>query len=540
MQAPNTPPVRRFKHEISLWGSSEPRPEFFWRDDDLSKTVPSLERFLRLSDRYNVPVAFAAIPTLLTSGAAQAVRGSRHGRIAVHGFTHTNHAAPGLPSSEYPEGRASADVLGELRDGQALVREHARDRFLNLFVPPWGRFDRSFDGLLARAGVIGFSASTNSGRYSVPIQYDCQLVTEHGGTALDFDQIVDRVTRQLQLRRTGAWPRRLPIGIMTHHRTFNPELEARLEALLGLLTAAGCRFADFSSIDLAMADAPKPVKRTSQLGQPQRATEEFGRGARWAETLLQRTLPRADEGFVGLRETLTEIGTISPISVLRYVHLSEAVAGLPDGSRALSAGCGKALAEVATAIARPELAWLGIDVDSQRYRHAGNIASNADVTNIGFAQADLDFPEAWDFGKFDAIVMSEVAIYLRDPAATIKALRKHLKPGGTLTWVEPFVDGDEAAVEKLRKHTQSGHGGFTLEQMTSYVAGMQVLQGSNCYWSSVDRLLKQLWEQMSETKDWRLLDLLFALARLDLSDGRATSRREASAVKVVAREPTSP
>ena len=85
-------------------------------------------------------------------------------------------------------------------------------------------------------------------------------------------------------------------------------------------------------------------------------------------------------------------------------------------------------------------------------------------------------------------------MYLRDPRRSFDALRQHLKPSGTLTCIEPFaVHGNLASLEKLRQHTQSIHGGFTHEQLTSFVSGMEIVRQCNCYWSSPDQLLKTLW-----------------------------------------------
>jgi ubiquinone/menaquinone biosynthesis C-methylase UbiE len=539
------PALERLMSEVARWSSSEPLPELIWRDDDVTRLVPSLERFILLSDRRSVPIAFAAIPTQLTSGAAQAIRASKHCRVAMHGFTHLNHAPAGLPESEYPEGRAQADVLAELRNGRRLIKEKARERCLNMFVPPWGRFDPSYNPLLARAGIVGFSGSATSIRHAVPVQYDCHILTEHGRKGLDLPVILTRITRHLELRRAGALPRHTPIGLMTHHRTFGEELEAALDELLGVLQAAGFRFCDFEKIDSATAQAEvgldtmaAPVGQSwgarSGLRRPQSGEPALST----AELLLRRTLPAVDEGFVGLERVLVEIGKMSPISVLRYTHLQACVSALPPGSRVLSAGCGKALSEVALAISNPEVSWLVVDVDPVRYQYAKDTAVSVDATNIRFAQADLNQPGGWDFGPVDAIIVSEVAMYLIDPGLTLAALQRYLKPSGTLTCIEPYLtEGDASLVERLKQHTQSVHGGFTHEQMLSFVSGMEVVQHSNCYWHAPDQLLKLLWEHMSGPHSQGMLDLMFAVARLDLTDARTSHRREATAVKVVARAP---
>jgi SAM-dependent methyltransferase/peptidoglycan/xylan/chitin deacetylase (PgdA/CDA1 family) len=537
--------LERLRSEVASWPNNEPLPEFFWRDDDVTRVVPSLEQFLRLSDRLGVPIVFAAIPTKLTSGAAQAIRASKHCRIAAHGFSHHSHVAEGEPDSEYPQGRDPATVLMELLEGQRLVKEKARERYLNMFVPPWGRFDRSYDKLLAKAGIVSFSGGATSPRFAVPIQWDCQILTEHGKEPLGLDVVLDRVARHLQLRRQGALPRQMPVGLITHHRTFGAELEAALETFLILMDEAGFRFSDFEMIDRAVAGAA-PVAGTEAWKRT--APEARGDGLRLplgmqglaiADMLLERSLPLGDPGFAGLGRVLAEIGMTSAISVLRYTHLRDAVAALPAGARVLSAGCGKALAEVALAIANPEVSWLAVDVDPRRYQYAMDVARNVDVANIQFTQVDLNETDSWGFDSVNAIVVNEVAMYLNDPVKTLAALRRHVRPGGRLVCVEPFLATPEepSVVAKLRQHTNSLHGGFTLEQMLSFVEGMEDVQHTNCYWHAPDQLLSMLWRHMSASGSWGLLDLMFAVAQLDLAEGTARHRREATAVKVVARAP---
>ena len=149
---------------------------------------------------------------------------------------------------------------------------------------------------------------------------------------------------------------------------------------------AGFRFYDFSSIDRAMAAEPGVARsfapgfwRAKAETKPPQGT---GLGVVTADALLLRSLPQVGDGVVGLRQALTEIGMASPIAVLRYVHMKDSVSNLPAGARVLSAGCGKALAEVALAISNPDISWLAVDLDPARYRYGKDVARNADATNI--------------------------------------------------------------------------------------------------------------------------------------------------------------
>jgi SAM-dependent methyltransferase len=417
-------------------------------------------------------------------------------------------------------------------------------RYLNMFVPPWGRFDRGFDVMLRRAGILSFSGNATSPRHDVPLQHDCHILTEHGKAALALEVVLGRATRHLEIRRTGILPRLQPIGVMTHHRMFTPELDAVLEEFLEIVQTAGLRFSDFAVIDAAMNRTEAPVVSHSRPPSGAPASTRAAAAAQpvsqslraLSQQLLAPTLPSVAAGLIGLPQVLSELARTSPISALRYAHLVELVAALPAGSRVLSAGCGKGLSELALAIGFPEVTWVGVDVDSTRYRNAQELGRSVDATSISFVQADLDQLDSAALGQFDAIMVSEVAMYLREPARVLKELASLLRPGGVLTCIEPFVaDSDPTVLEKLRQHTQSIHGGFSHEQMASFVDGLTLVHHGNAYYGESFTLVHQLWDHMSATQNWGLVDLLFALARLDLDGSKVDSRRDATAVKVVAR-----
>jgi CheY-like chemotaxis protein len=128
-------------------------------------------------------------------------------------------------------------------------------------------------------------------------------------------------------------------------------------------------------------------------------------------------------------------------------------------------------------------------------------------------------------------------MYVDDPVQTTLALSERLRPGGVLVCIEPFAaDGDPEALERIRQHTQSRHGGFTREQMSSFAAGLELVELHNCYWAAPLALVEELWQHMSTTGNWGLLNRAFAMAALDLRDESTTSRRDATGIKLVARK----
>lgn len=111
-------------------------------------------------------------------------------------------------------------------------------------------------------------------------------------------------------------------------------------------------------------------------------------------------------------------------------------AGLAPGARVLDVGCGPGnLARLAFAHLGPTGRLVGLDrddafLDLARAQHAGRDAT--------FLRADLaaELPE--ELGHFDAIIGRRVLMYLPDPAATLRRLVAHLRPGGLL-FIQEFI-----------------------------------------------------------------------------------------------------
>jgi SAM-dependent methyltransferase len=105
--------------------------------------------------------------------------------------------------------------------------------------------------------------------------------------------------------------------------------------------------------------------------------------------------------------------------------------GVGPGVTCLDAGCGggDATLELARRVA-PGGRVLGIDIDEEKVRIARSEAEQQNVGNVEFRVADAGTLR--DAGTFDFVYARFLLTHLADPAAAVRVLRQHLRPGGTL------------------------------------------------------------------------------------------------------------
>lgn len=110
-------------------------------------------------------------------------------------------------------------------------------------------------------------------------------------------------------------------------------------------------------------------------------------------------------------------------------------AGITQGMQVLDLGSGAGdVAFLAAEFVGPTGSVVGVDADPEVLRTARARAAAADLSNVEFIEHDL---RAVDPGAgFDAVVGRFVLMYLSDPAAALRAVRRHLRAGGTVALQE--------------------------------------------------------------------------------------------------------
>ena len=123
----------------------------------------------------------------------------------------------------------------------------------------------------------------------------------------------------------------------------------------------------------------------------------------------------------------------------------------PVGHAVLEAGCGTGAQTVSLARNNPGSWITSVDRAADSLALAQARVEQAGFANVTFRQADLDalpFPPA----SFDHVFVCFVLEHLPDPAATLAALARVLRPGGSLT----VVEGDHGTV-CLHPHSDAAH-----------------------------------------------------------------------------------
>ena len=107
----------------------------------------------------------------------------------------------------------------------------------------------------------------------------------------------------------------------------------------------------------------------------------------------------------------------------------------PPGSRVLEVGCGVGAQTVTLAVRSPEARIVSVDVAADSIAEARRRIERAGVTNVEFGQANV-FALPFAPGAFDHVFVCFVLEHLSRPVVALAALRRLLRPGGSITVIE--------------------------------------------------------------------------------------------------------
>ena len=130
-------------------------------------------------------------------------------------------------------------------------------------------------------------------------------------------------------------------------------------------------------------------------------------------------------------------------------------AGIREGMRVLDVGCGSGdVAFLLATLVGSDGEVVGIDHDAHALAIAAQRAAPAPQPQPTFVQSTLlGLPAA--LGGFDAIVGRRVLMYQADAVAAVRALARHLRPGGVMVFQEHDTTMAPASLENFTLHRQA-------------------------------------------------------------------------------------
>jgi len=107
----------------------------------------------------------------------------------------------------------------------------------------------------------------------------------------------------------------------------------------------------------------------------------------------------------------------------------------PPGSTVLEAGCGVGAQTVILCRNSPEARFTALDISQQSLEKAALAVREAGCGHVSFQQGDIYAPP-FPAEFFDHVFLCFVLEHLPEPASALSALRRVLKPGGSITVIE--------------------------------------------------------------------------------------------------------
>lgn len=232
---------------LDAWQTEGRLARFWLRDDDAVAPTPALTQLVDLCGEHRVPAALAVIPAHTGAPLARHLGGRTDIEVALHGWSHENHAPPDEKKQELGAHRAADIVLNQLSAGRERLQSLFGEQFVPVLVPPWNRIDKALLPRLGDIGIAGLSVFGPEKVGAVPVvNTHADIMDWHGtrGCRPAGDIVADIVKRLGEMRSgTGT------MGLLTHHLVHD---EAAWRFLDGIFTATAshpaCRWCRLSAV----------------------------------------------------------------------------------------------------------------------------------------------------------------------------------------------------------------------------------------------------------------------------------------------------
>ena len=233
--------------ELDRWQQAGKVAQFWLRDDDAIEPTAALDRLLHVSGTFSVPLTLAVIPAHTGEALAGRLRGEPSCSVAVHGWSHRNHAGPAEKKQELGGHRAADMVLAELSQGFDRLSALHGSRFVPMLIPPWNRIDA---GLIAQLPGLGYRALSVFGPEkpaALPLINTHVDVMDWHGTRGGRDPRT--LAMEIAARMRVMFDQGGTMGLLTHHLVHDDAVWDFMTALFqATANHPGCRWTPVADI----------------------------------------------------------------------------------------------------------------------------------------------------------------------------------------------------------------------------------------------------------------------------------------------------
>lgn len=233
--------------ELDRWQQAGKVAQFWLRDDDAIEPTGALDRLLDVSNTFAVPLTLAVIPAHAGTALAERLQAEPLCSVAVHGWSHRNHASADEKKQELGRHRPAEDVLGELKRGFDQLAALYGGQFVPMLVPPWNRIDAILLPELAGLGFQALSVYGPEKPTALPLINTHVDVMDWHGTRGGRDRQALAIEIAARLRfmfdHGGA------MGLLTHHLVHDAAVWDFMNALFAVTAGhPACRWTPVADI----------------------------------------------------------------------------------------------------------------------------------------------------------------------------------------------------------------------------------------------------------------------------------------------------
>ena len=214
------------EEELQHW---EAPAELWWRDDDATHDTPALRQLLTLASEFQVPVHLAVIPQQLHTSLDYIRQPENRpcSYVLQHGINHQSHATEGMRKVELGGSYPLNTLCDDLTAGRQRLAGHFEEQYLDMLVPPWNRLSEALLPRLKEIGyeklsVLGPRPDSDNPQHIRQLNVHLDIINWKERCFAADEQVISKLTRHLQLKRTGQIDATEPCGLMTHHLDHDP------------------------------------------------------------------------------------------------------------------------------------------------------------------------------------------------------------------------------------------------------------------------------------------------------------------------------